>query len=63
MEIWVPEKQKIEDILRSLADKVRDSEKISDIEEDLLDELSMLDCHVSNRASREREAEEEIKLQ
>ena len=44
---------KIEDILRALADKVRDSEKICDIEDYLQDELSMLDCHVANRAGVE----------
>ena len=54
MDIWVPEKQKIEELIRAAADKVKDSDKISDIENWLQDELSMLDCHIANRANIER---------
>ena len=54
VEVWIPEKRKIEDLLRIAADKVKDSERISDIEDWLQDELSMLDCHITNRANVER---------
>ncbi len=57
MKIWIPEKEGIEQILRIMADKVRAAERIKDIEEWLDDELSSLECHVTNRASMELEEE------
>lgn len=54
MYIWIPKKHRIEDILRNMADKVRASEQISHIEDWLDDELSALECHVTNRANVER---------
>lgn len=54
MQIWVPTKDEIERILRDMADSIKISRKISDIEKFLDDTLSELDCHVTNRANVER---------
>ena len=54
IEIWVPEKWKIESLLVNVADKLKEADLVSDIEEWLCDELSAIECHIANRARRER---------
>ena len=54
MEIWVPTKWEIENILQEMVNKVSVADKISDIETYLDDSLSELDYHVTNRANREK---------
>ena len=54
MRVWIPKKIEIENMLRTMADQVRDVDKLSDIETLLDDSLSELDCHVTNRANVER---------
>ena len=54
MKVFIPTKLQIEGKLERLRSKVKRADKISDIEEYLIDELSQLDCDVENRASVER---------
>jgi len=54
IEIYVPEKDMIEQMLRDMADKIKHVDEICEIETLLVDSLSELDCHVENRANIER---------
>uniref|UniRef100_A0A6M3JJ17 Uncharacterized protein n=1 Tax=viral metagenome TaxID=1070528 RepID=A0A6M3JJ17_9ZZZZ len=54
MEIWIPKKDEIEHKLRQMADKIKASKTIAEIEQYLGDEFSDLDCHIINRANIER---------
>ena len=54
MEIWIPKKDEIEHKLRQMADKIKASKTIAEIEPFLEDGLADLDCHVTNRANVER---------
>jgi hypothetical protein len=53
MEIHIPEKWEIEMMLERLAEKAQKAERIADIETELTDGLSELQCHVYNRASED----------
>jgi hypothetical protein len=50
MEIWIPEKNEIENIIEKVLIKLRNAEKVSDVAEWIEDEFSTLECHISNRA-------------
>ena len=54
MKVFIPTKLQIEVKLEKLSCKVKCADKISDIDEYLIDELSQLDCDVENRAGIER---------
>lgn len=54
--VWIPEKFQIVNMLDKLSDKIRMSNTISDIEDDIVDELSSIECHVQNRAIVEKES-------
>lgn len=53
--IWIPQKNEIERLLQDILDKLKSAKNISDIEEWIDDALVSLECHVSNRASIERD--------
>lgn len=54
MEIWIPKKHEIENIVRNLADRIKESPNIKDIEEEVDGILSGLQCYVANRADVEK---------
>jgi hypothetical protein len=53
MQIYIPEKWEIEMMLQRLAEKAQKAERIADIEGELAEGLSELNCHVYNRAREE----------
>jgi len=54
LEVWIPEKREIENIFESMFNKLRRAETVSDVEDWLLDEMPVLECHISNRSNVER---------
>ena len=53
MNIWIPTKQQIENILEDTLNKLKTAQRVSDIQQGLEDELCELECHISNRANIE----------
>lgn len=53
LHVWIPAKQDIEMMIQRILDDVRKSDNLSDIEGWIQDELSSIECHISNRASVE----------
>jgi len=54
MKVWIPQKIEIEMLLVGAANKIHSSDTVSEVEEWLDNELSLIDCHISNRAGIER---------
>ena len=54
MKVHIPTKAQIENRLLYLHKKVKEAQRITDVETAVVDELGELECHVYNRAMEER---------
>jgi hypothetical protein len=54
MEVWIPEKWEIENLLESVHLKLKYAEKVSDVSEWAEDQLELIQCHINNRANLDR---------
>jgi len=54
MKVWIPKKDEISYFLRNVQSQLDNAETVSEVEEQICDQLNELECHISNRAGVER---------